>query len=113
MAKEIVIDVHHDGKVEGMHFDQFDLGFLGKKRVERASDIVWDAMGEYWEIRVAQAQRETPQATQGFTTYESAREFEVAWFQECRKQGVSPDSEEGERIAIDLRGVNKAGKTPN
>ena len=39
MSKEIVIDCKDSGVVEGMHFDNFDLGFLGKKKEEPAKPM--------------------------------------------------------------------------
>ena len=50
MNKEIVIDCKNDGTVSGMHFDEFDLGFLGKKTVRRASEIIHNPETDLWDI---------------------------------------------------------------
>jgi hypothetical protein len=103
MPKEIVIDIAPDGEATGMHFDQFDLGFLGDKDIQRASDIVWNKQSKWWEIIVAGQTEPVGHAACGFASYEEAREFEVKWFQECRKRREHPHSAGGNRIAAGLR----------
>lgn len=103
MKKELVIDLKADGTAQAMHMDSFDLGFLGDKQVNRASDILWDEEAQGWGIVVAGNHLPVSEAVCGFTGYEEAREFEVLWFQACRKAQVDPHSGEGASIADSLR----------
>lgn len=101
--KEIVIDINPAGAASGMHFDEFDLGFLGDKDIQRASDIKWNRQFAWWEIIVTGHDEPVGHAACGFITYEDARHFEVEWFQECRKRRETPHSAGGNRIASELR----------
>ena len=101
MSKEIVIDCKNDGTVYAMHFDQFDLGFLGRKTVTRASEIFYNDDTELWDILLPD--QETPHsACQGFSGYDVARKFEVKWLQECRKREVDPASIDGGVVAVEV-----------
>ena len=96
---DMVFDINPTGGITGLHFDQFDLGFLGKKEIGRASEIMFNEETQLWDIQIPGACE--PSVT-GFLGYDEAREFEVLWLQECRKQGVEPFSWEGDQIVQDL-----------
>jgi hypothetical protein len=102
MNKEIVIDCNPNGAVEAMHFDEFDLRFLGAKRVERASEIFHNKATDEWDILLP-GQDAPYFVAMGFKGYDVARRFEVHWLQECRKRGVEPDTEAGCQVAMELR----------
>lgn len=93
MSKEIVIDCNSNGTVEGLHFDAFDLGFLGRKHVERASEIFHNAETDLWDILLPSQGRAYPEV-QGFSGYDTARRFEVLWLQDCRKLSIDPIADE-------------------
>ena len=85
--------------------DDFDLGFLGDKKIIRASEIVFNEDTQLWDVF---AGTKHPLATAyqccaGFTTYEFARKFEVLWFQNCAIAGVEPSSKYGLLIASTVR----------
>jgi hypothetical protein len=101
--QEIVIDINPTGKVEGMHFDQFDLGFLGDKRVERASEIMHNSTTQKWDIVLPGMTLPVCDSVQGFDGYDTARNFEVSWLQACRKEAVHPNDPEGVHLASTLR----------
>lgn len=100
MPKEIVLDITTGGQAEGLHFDQFDLGFLGKQTITRASEILFHHAEQLWGVWIP---GESKASATGFSSYETAREFEVAWLQECRKQSIDPRSHRGLKLAEDLR----------
>ncbi|MCK5307057.1 MAG: hypothetical protein KAJ73_00460 [Zetaproteobacteria bacterium] len=101
--KEMVIDFSPAGPVEGMHFDQFDLNFLGKKKVTRASEIFHNGDSDKWDIILPGDDFPCCEAATGFPGYDTARQFEVNWLQECRKIEVAPDSKRGIAMAMGLR----------
>jgi len=101
--KELVIDISADGKAEAMHFDEFDLGFLGKKKISRASEIFYNEDSELWDIILPGEDHPSTIWSMGFKGYDEARNFEVSWLQECRKQRVDPRSEGGIKIAREIR----------
>ena len=108
-----MIDCKNDGTVEGLHFDQFDLGFLGPKTVTRASEIVYNEATQLWDV-VLPGQSKAFNAVTGFSGYDIARRFEVEWLQGCRKEGIPPISVPGEFIAIMIRsgGFSLYGPVP-
>lgn len=97
----MVVDFNSDGSAEAMHRDQFDLGFLGKQEIQRASEIVFDPETQKWDITVTREQLGTPEAffayvrSKGYATYEEARTAEVTWFEDCRLLSLSPLSIKG------------------
>lgn len=107
-GKQMVFDFSGSGTVEGLHFDSFDLGFLGDKTISRASEIIFNEDDQNWNILLPGKQLPECSAVEGFDTYDEARKFEVAWLQECRKAFVKPDTKDGWVIATQLRnmGVN-------
>jgi hypothetical protein len=98
MSNFIVVDIQPDGRVEGLHFDDFDLGFLGRKEVTRASEIVHNSETQLWDV-VLPGATEPHMAAAGFDSYNKAREFEVLWLQHCRMAEADPYSEDGAVIA--------------
>lgn len=100
----MVIDFREDGGVEAMHRDSFNLAFLGKQSIARASDIKYSEDTQSWAINVAADDGfvEVPTA-RGFETYEEARKMEVRWFEMCRLHSVSPLGQEGLAILAVLR----------
>lgn len=96
----LVVNFSPEGGVSAMYNDKMDLSFLGKRKVERASEILFDEDTGTWSIHVTPAgacggeHGVTPCAT-GFDGYEQARRVEVAWFNAARMAGVPPLSPEG------------------
>lgn len=109
-----VIDFKPDGSVEAMHNDKFDLSFLGKQSIQRATEIVFNELTQSWSIRVPNQFRWfTPilnpnglgvfEASIGFSTYEEARSAEVEWLNECRLQDIDPVCTAGLEILRNTR----------
>ncbi len=103
MIDELIIDISPRGKTQALHMDDFDLGFLGKKKIKRASEIYFNEESQLWDIRLAHRPRPECEAVLGFTSYDIARMFEVAWLQGSRKLFVEPFSPAGVDIAERLR----------
>jgi hypothetical protein len=94
----LVITFDPSGQVESLHIDQFDLGFLGKKSIQRATDIVYDEAKETWGIYLLddEGHRKPPvHGSSGFATYETARKVEVGWLNLCRLNDIDPVSDYG------------------
>lgn len=104
-TKEIVVDFSDKGSVAGMHFDDFDLGFLGRKHVTRASEIFHNSETQLWDVILPGHESVACTHASGFSTYNAAREFEVLWLQNCRMDSVAPDSDAGISIAAIARTV--------
>lgn len=100
---ELVIDINPRGKVEALHFDEFDLGFLGPKNISRASEIHFNTETQLWDIILPD--RVTPECSSvaGFDSYDKARNFEVLWLQACRKGRTNPYTAAASRVALNLR----------
>lgn len=103
-----VIDFSADGSVVAMDRPQFQLGFLGKQKIERASDLRFDEVTQLWDIWVHRdndtyAIVATVSGSCGFPSYEVARAVEVAWFEQCRLDSVSPLCQEGIAILLEIR----------
>ncbi len=106
MSKEIVINIAPGGVVSGMHRDELNLAFLGKQKIERASDIRFDDDHQHWRIHLADGHDPITKqqtfwrcpAVGGFPSYNEARDFEVAWLNECLKAQVPAISTEGTNI---------------
>lgn len=95
------VDFSPTGEVQAMHReDVFDLSFLGKMKVFRASDIRFDEASQSWGIHLAADDSGTkfnnpvPEAT-GFASYAQARDIEVHWLETARGLCVAPDSTKG------------------
>jgi len=96
MNSELVIDFKNDGSVASLHTDAFDLGFLGDKKVYRQTDIVFNSDTQLWDmdylINGNPRIRFSGQELAGFTSYETARDYEVRWLNACRLSGTDPAS---------------------
>lgn len=92
--KEIVIDIDPQGMARAMHFDKFPLGYLGKMEVRRASEITFNAATQRWDIEYyhEDGSKTVVLVHPGFCGYDEARNHEVAFVQQCRKDGVRFDS---------------------
>lgn len=105
----MVIDFRPDGAVEAMHRDSFDLGFLGKQKIRRATDIRFDEAAQTWTIFLADCHADGPETFtiveegRGFPTYDDARKMEVRWLEMCRLHGIHPRSQEGTALLTILR----------
>lgn len=91
--KMMVIDFTDTGEVEAMHRDAFDLGFLGMQDIQRASDIRFHVPSQTWAIHLREGDsfvQVPPSWLSGFPSYETAREFEVKFLEQCRMLGLDP-----------------------
>lgn len=78
-----------DGSVEAMCREaMFDLSFLGRQKIERASEILFNEDTQKWYFTYGPGL--SRRTSQEFDTYERAREVEVAWFEYCRLDGIEP-----------------------
>ena len=123
MTTEIVMSIDCAGKIKGLHFDEFDFGFLGSKAIDRASEIVFNSGTQSWDVIIRDSLKsgshqgqgsityampseiegyQVPESS-GFDSYEIARRFEVDWLQGCKKRSVDIDSPEGRQLALELR----------
>lgn len=104
---QMVITFGADGKVGAMHNDAFNLSFLGKRTIKRASDIVFNPESDKWDIFMNDGTGAfvlTSDSLKGFDDYEQARKFEVNWLNACRMQGIDGSSERAmETIAPSVR----------
>lgn len=97
-----VVQVSAAGVLNGLHFDDFDLGQFGKKSVARASEIFFNEDSQLWDIQLPYQDKPFPEA-RGFGSYDEARRFEVEWLQECMIRGVDADSRPGAAVCRILR----------
>lgn len=101
---QIIVDFSPAGTAEGLHHDRFDLGFLGHKTITRASEIEFDEQSQSFYVRLpGQAVDAVSAACRGFSGYDVARQFEVAWLNACRQAGVDPLSLQGDALAMKVR----------
>lgn len=105
----MVIDFNGDGTVEAMHRDGFPLSFLGSMQVRRASELLFNEATQDWYIQpwtypngATEPTRHAVPEASGFASYEDARRVEVAWFDACRREGVSPVTPEGVSVLLSL-----------
>jgi hypothetical protein len=105
MAYEIVFSIDETGVVEGLHRDEFPLDFLGRQKIERASDIRFNEATQLWDIwiPITKGMDLCLDAAAGFKRYDEARDFEVRWLNACRAANVDPVLEEAEEICKRLR----------
>ena len=113
----MVISFDEDGGVNAMHRDQFDLGFLGPQKIERASEIKFNETTQLWDIYLPipvhdQFRWVTSPAAQGFTSYNVARAAEVAWLERAALYDTNPMSEVGLRCLNVVR-AEIDGEQPN
>lgn len=107
-----VIDFKDDGTVEAMHNDKFDLSFLGRQSIQRATEIRFEEDPQTWSICLPTRYEglSLPRVwvrlcddAGGFASYETAREVEVEWLNTCRLSSTEPSSEDGLRILREVR----------
>ncbi len=109
MTDFMVITFDPNGSVQAMHRDQFNLGFLGKQQIERASEIFFNEVSQAWGVmlpREVEGRRifdQTCDAANGFADYNDARAFEVEWLERCALEGLDPMTYGGIGIARDIR----------
>lgn len=97
----MVLDFNSDGSAQSMHRDEFNLGFLGRQEIVRASEIKFDTATQRWNILVpceSTAEFICTDEACGFAGYDEARQMEVKWLDGCRLVGISPLSEEGRSL---------------
>lgn len=107
----MVIDVEPTGVVTAMHRDAFSLAFLGKQDIQRASEIVFNAETQHWDVKLRNGsphEVETGWSVPSvylshFVTYDSARKFEVLYLESCALQSIAPRSQCGIELAAGLR----------
>lgn len=102
---ELAIDFSPDGGVEALYNDNFQLSFLGEQSIQRATEIAFDPKAQAWAICLPHVLHGylVVDGGEGFTTYEGARQVEVAWFNACRIEGVAPNSPDGLVILLNVR----------
>lgn len=104
MENLMVLSFESNGSVSAMHRDAFSLGFLGRQRIERASEIIFDDATQKWDLHVRVGIDFVPVSeARGFEGYDEARSMEVRWFELARLHGVQPTSVEGIGILNYLR----------
>lgn len=100
---DLVIDIKENGAVRSLHSDGFDLRFLGRARVKRATSILFDEDKQAWVVLAVNG-LEAYTVDAIFDSYEGARDFEIKWVNACLMGDVEPGSKNGLNIAqgIDL-----------
>lgn len=105
----MVVNIDPTGTVRAMHRDEFNLGFLGKQEIKRASEIKFDEGNQLWDIYIPPKdglpveQWHTFIYIRGFSTYKKARDFEVLWLEHCALECIVPLSSCGMELAEKLR----------
>jgi hypothetical protein len=105
----LVITFDTEGSAESLHIDQFDLGFLGSKKITRATDILFDEASQTWTIYLLTEGKDPAlpwKGCKGLPTYEVARSVEVAWLNLCRANDADPKSDTGHVYLNQARKVN-------
>jgi len=105
----LVITFDEFGTAESLHIDQFDLGFLGSKKITRATDILFDEASQSWTIYLLTEGKDPTlpwKGCKGLPTYEVARSVEVAWLNLCRVNDADPKSDTGHVYLNQARKVN-------
>lgn len=103
-----VIDFKSNGTAEAMNSDSFSLSFLGRQKIERASDIRFNEELQAWQIWINTG-NEYVNSEFTFSSYNDAGEFEVKWLNQSRLDGVQPMSHDGKNIAFALRLCDSLG----
>lgn len=104
----LVVDISVDGCVESLYKDGLNLDFLGNQHIYRQAEIVFDYSTQDWGVfycgKNSSSERHYPaRVFGGFSSYEKARKFEVAWLNSCRLHSIAPDSERGIELASYVR----------
>lgn len=100
--QSMVFKVNSDGSIGGLYFDDFNLEEMGDRKVERASEIVFDEKRQCWDVLLPSQDVPHPEAS-GFRSYETARYFEVRWLNLCMQKNVDPLTAEGANLCMAVR----------
>lgn len=112
---DLVLSFTPQGQVQGMHMDTFDLGFLGSKHIERATEIKFDEATQLWGLFLPRADGSwvcPSEDAKGFPTYETAREAEVLWLNVCRVRGEDPEGAYGLTVIRKIKAGISSGNQP-
>lgn len=91
MAKTKTFKIGADGTVTGLHYDDFDLGFLGKKQIGRASEIQFEEDTQHFYVDLPQLSGDgRPNFLMGFEGYDGARAFEVMILETAALSQIEP-----------------------
>lgn len=102
MSDTMVIGISGGGVVRGLHYDKFDLRFLGPKQIGRASEILFDEPEQAFYIALPQLEHRSPPIYRnplrpgfltGFRGYDEARMFEVMILETCALNRIGPGYE--------------------
>lgn len=91
--KMMTISFSETGEVNALHRDEFNLAFLGSQEIDRASDIRFDAETQRWGIHLRTKDgfvEQPPPHLAGFLSYDTARQFEVRFLEQCRMLSIDP-----------------------
>jgi len=91
----LVVDFNEQGRVQSLHTDKFDLGFLGPQKIHRQTDIEFCETTQAWDVKYITPLDGRVVAAEGFLDYESARMYEIDWLNDCRLAGCDPLSMKG------------------
>lgn len=111
---ELVIDFSAEGTAQAMHMDGFDLGFLGAKSIQRATEIKFNERTQLWGLYLPDVANATNPVWarmpygQGFPSYEVARQYEVVWINICRAKGLDYQTDQGCEVLRDIRKASEA-----
>lgn len=92
-TQDIVIRIDAVGTVHGLHYDNFDLGFLGPKQIERASEILFDDDSQTFYVLLPGFTVPTGHSLRGFPKYDMARSFEVFLLENAAYNRVTIEDE--------------------
>lgn len=104
MTKELVIDIEANATVNALYFDEFPLTFLGRMQVTRVTEIKYDEEREHWVIvPPGNEVGDSKIDIHGFASYAEARDFEIDWVQECKKQHLPHYfTKQGYKVALQM-----------
>jgi hypothetical protein len=100
--QNMVFRVTADGSIGGLYFDDFNLSEMGDRKVERASEILFDESRQLWDVLLP-SQDEPHVYARGFASYEVARTFEVEWLNYCMLHNIDPLTEKGASVCELIR----------
>lgn len=81
------IRVGTDGEVMTMYNEEFLLGFLGRHKIERLTEILFNEDTQDFYIQHCHTKE---LIAEGFDTYSSAIRYEVDWFERAMQAGKDP-----------------------
>lgn len=109
--KPLVVTFSPTGVVSALHMDKHDLGYLGNKRMGRASTIEFNEDEQSFFV-LPDGEKEPLNAASHFSGYDVARSFEIDWLQQCMIEECTPYSKQGKIIAFEIRYENRDGLYP-